>query len=224
VEEGLFMLPPADAVAAQRRYWDDVYARPALNRSTSPAHVWLESLLHQADVKLHGLVLEIGCGRGLETAQLAKPHRTIISLDLSLVALKQAAANVPSAQFLQAALPNPLPFRTAVFDGVLAGLSLHYFPRDETRSIIAGIRRILKPGKPLVFRVNAAGDTLSGYREGEEVEPGVFLREGRYKRFFTEQDCINLFDEDWRLAVLQQGVEHRYGFVKQTWAGIAMAT
>jgi SAM-dependent methyltransferase len=212
------------SVTAQQAYWDDIYSRFAPVSADSVQKNWLGIVLSKAEVALQGTVLEIGCGRGVETAQLVGAGRAIVSFDLSLVGLKHAAVAAPPAHLLQAALPDPLPFRPDAFDLVVAGLSLHYFGRRETDAIIAEIRQLLKPSKALAFQVNAAGDTGSGYGKGEEIEPGVFAQHARYKRFFTEQDCVELFGSGWRLMELQPLVEHRYGTDKQTWVGAAIRT
>lgn len=212
------------SVTAQQAYWDDIYSRFAPVRAAQIQKNWLGIVLSEAKVALQGTILEIGCGRGVETAQLIGAGRTIVSFDLSLVGLKHAAVAAPRAHLLQAALPGPLPFRPAAFDLVVAGLSLHYFPRHETEAIIAEIRQLLKPGKALAFQVNAAGYTSFGYGKGEEIEPGVFAQDGRYKRFFTEEDCVALFRTGWQLMALQPLVEHRYGTDKQTWVGASIRT
>ncbi len=109
-----------------------------------------------------------------------------------------------------------------MFDIAIAGLCLHYLSHERTHAIVAEIARVLKPGKALAFQVNAAGDTSSGYGVGTEIEPGVFAQNGRYKRFFSEQDCIELFAHGWTLVALHHGAEPKFGSQKQAWTGIAV--
>lgn len=219
-------MPARDAtVSAQQLYWNGLYSsHPAPSHSSTSPLGWLEHLLEVARVELEGRILEVGCGRGNETQHLLGIGRTIISLDLSLVGLKRTAEVAPQAHLLQAALPDPLPFCAEVFDLIVAGLSLHYFSRRDTHAIIADLGRLLKAGKALAFQVNASGDTGSGYGKGDEIEPGVFAQQGRYKRFFTEEDCRELFRRGWQLEALQSHVENKYGTEKQTWIGIAVRT
>ena len=56
----------------------------------------------------------------------------------------------------------PLPFADAVFDGVVASLSLHYFSHAATASMICEIARVPEPRGVLVFRVNATDDVEYG--------------------------------------------------------------
>jgi SAM-dependent methyltransferase len=122
---------------------------------------------------------------------------------------------------VHAALPDPLPFRTAAFDFVVAGLSLHYFRWSDTQAILREIDRVLRSKGALLFRVNSSEDVAHGAGQGEQIEPQLFAQQGRYKRFFTQSMCKDLFDEDLRLEALLPGLELRYGLPKPTWMGIA---
>jgi SAM-dependent methyltransferase len=203
----------------QKAYWNAVFAHNA-----PPAGLqghWLEELLDQAAMSLQGDVLEIGCGRGADTRYLLQTGCRVTSLDLSGNALGLVAAACPTVQLVNAALPNPLPFRPATFAYVVAGLSLHYFRWRDTRRIIQEIRRVLQPAGALLFQVNSVEDTAHGAGRGDEIEPHLFLYQGRTKRFFTERMCRDLFDPTWELEVLRPRLETRFAAPKPTWAGIS---
>jgi SAM-dependent methyltransferase len=209
----------AEILAAQRAYWNSHfsgYVAPA------PAHAeWIEELLRHTSHHLAGEVLEIGCGRGHDTRYLVQAGCQVTTLDLSWNALQYIARTLPSTRWVNAALPDPLPFRTATFAYVVAGLSLHYFRWQDTRSVIQEIGRVLKPDGVLIFRVNSTEDVAHGAGRGEEIEPNLFLYEGRYKRFFTESMCRELFDAGWQLEYLVPRVERRFQEAKPTWMGIS---
>jgi SAM-dependent methyltransferase len=209
-------------IAAQQSYWNKVYqdADQATATSSGQPH-WLDIVLEQAQIGLSGRILELGCGRGYDSAYLVRAGCRVVGLDLSHRGLQDTAAALPMVHLVQAAMPDPLPFRAECFDAAVAGLSLHYYLWEDTLAIIHDIRRVLGPGRLLVFRVNSVDDVAHGYGQGDEIEPRLFARNGRYKRFFTEADCRLLFDKGWRLLTLCPFTETRYGDEKPTWAGVA---
>ncbi len=211
-----------DQIVTQRTYWNQTWTRPPRRRiDVGPRDHWLSNLLDSSRWSPPAHVLEIGCGHGADTRYLLGQGFTVTSLDLSRAALRQVAALSPVVQVVEAALPSPLPFVSEAFELVVAGLSLHYFRWSDTLAIIADIHRVLRPGGVLIFRVNAAGDKGYGFGRGVEVEPNLFLRDGRTKRFFTAVTCRELFDEGWELEVVQSQIDQLYDPPKHTWSGRA---
>jgi SAM-dependent methyltransferase len=204
---------------AQRAYWNahfSGYVPPA------PPHAeWIDELLRLSSRRLAGSVLEIGCGRGHDTHYLIRAGCQVTTFDLSWNALQYIAAILPAAHPVNGALPDPLPFRSETFAYVVAGLSLHYFRWQDTLAIIYEIGRVLQPDGALIFRVNSTEDVAHGAGRGEEIEPNLFFYQGRYKRFFSEAMCRELFDEGWQLEQLMPRVENRFQEVKPTWMGIS---
>ena len=203
---------------AQRNYWNSAFVE-AKTIPTAQSH-WLRILTRQSSVHLRGTVLEIGCGRGYDTRYLLDTGCHVTCLDLSWNALQQVATISPTLDLVNATLPNPLPFRAASFAFAVAGLSLHYFLWRDTRRIVQEIARVLKPNGTLIFRVNSTEDVLHGAGRGEEIEPNLFLYQGRYKRFFSETMCHDLFDDAWQMERLLPWIETRSESRKPTWMGI----
>lgn len=204
---------------AQRQYWNQAFAQGDDNY-TSQNH-WLDELAKYRPLPLTGPILEIGCGQGYDTGYLLQAGGTVTCFDLSWVALQNAAQRNRSLQLVNGALPDPLPFRANSFAIVVAGLSLHYFLWDDTCAIVEEISRVLQEGGLFIFRVNSTEDVLHGAGRGEKVEPNLYFYRGRYKRFFTEEMCHQLFDEQWQLQTLISWVETRSDQAKPTWMGIA---
>lgn len=203
---------------AQRSYWNDFFAK-GKEPQRSTTH-WINVLGEQIPIELAGSVLEIGSGMGYDTRYLLDEGCRVTSLDFSWNALQQVARRLTSAQLVNASLPYPLPFCAESFDVVVAGLSLHYFPWQETLNIIQEIGRVLRPRGLLLFRVNSTEDIAHGAGRGQEMEPNLFYHEGRYKRFFTEEMCRKLFDASWHIERLIPWTETRYGSIKPTWMGV----
>jgi SAM-dependent methyltransferase len=203
---------------AQKEYWNRQFANePTAYNSSSH---WLDILTSQTSIHFSGSVLEIGCGRGYDTRYLLAAGCRVTSLDLSWNALQQLANNFHSVQLVNAALPDPLPFRSESFGFVIAGLSLHYFLWHDTCMIIREIGRVLRPNGRLIFRVNSIEDVAHGAGRGDEIEPNLYYYEGRYKRFFTERMCRDLFDSSWRVEALIPWLEMRSQESKPTWMGV----
>jgi SAM-dependent methyltransferase len=203
-------------------FWDELFAGLAVVEAAATEH-WIEQVLPDASARagLAGRMLELGCGLGYDTRWLVKAGGRVTALDCSVVALKRLTAALPGPQYVHHLLPAPLPFADASFDAVTAGLSLHYFPWDDTVSIMNEVHRVLHPGGLWVFAVNASGDAEFGYGRGVEVEPGLFTFDGRRKRFFTEADCRRLLAAGWDLLTLLPLEQPRFGRVKRMWVAAA---
>jgi SAM-dependent methyltransferase len=209
-------------IGSDAAFWDEIFAGLEVVEAAAAEH-WIEQVLVDVEARpaLAGRVLELGCGLGWDTRWLVQAGGQVTALDGSAVALERLAAALPGPEYVYHRLPAPLPFPDASFDAVAAGLSLHYFPWDDTVSIIYEVHRVLRPGGLFVFAVNASGDAEFGYGRGVEIEPGLFAFDGRRKRFFTEADCRRLLATGWDLLALLPLEEQRYGRFKRMWVAAA---
>jgi SAM-dependent methyltransferase len=124
MDAGLRRLAPAGWVAPS----------DTTTASTPPANA--------AVLPLRGL--EVGCGDGFFTGQLARRIVDANGVDLSDVGLDLARQRYPQAKFLQHDLSNPLPFPDASFGFVWCSEVLeHLF---SPLAVLKEIARVLKPG------------------------------------------------------------------------------
>lgn len=186
---------------------------------------WLEPWL--ATIRGSGLqVLELGCGPGQDASFLTGAGLSVVAFDRSLRTLEAARQLAPGARLLLADLAVPLPFRDASFDAAVASLSMHYLHWRDTLHAFAEVRRVLKPGAPFLFRVNAADDVHHGAGQGEEVEPNLFRASGGHaelKRFFNRGDVVAALGEGFEVEHLRHVTIHRYELPKQAWECLARA-
>lgn len=178
---------------------------PWLNR-------WLPLLKERAKT---GVVLEIGCGSGTDTATLADLGLTVHAFDLSESAVQAARLRSPSAIIECRDVRASLPIQSA--EAVVASLSLHYFPWQETVAIEQRIRDVLRPNGVLLCRLNSTEDHHFGASGHPMIEPNYFLVDGQPKRFFDKASVEQLFNRGWRYLSLEHRVTDKYLKPKAAW-------
>jgi len=85
-------------------------------------------------------ILDLGCGDGVLTAQIAESGATVVGVDGSPAMVASARERGLDAHVIDAAA---LPF-TAEFDAVFSNAVLHWI--HDADAVLAGVSRALKPG------------------------------------------------------------------------------
>lgn len=195
---------------------------PAIPRDEPWLRPWLGRLGQPGS-----LLLELGCGPGQDAATLDGAGFEVVALDRSDSMLRLARTRARRVHLLRADISAPLPFRDETFDAAIASLSLHYLTWAQTRAAFAEIRRVLRPGQPLLFRVNATDDIHHGAGSGVEVERNLYRAEpgghASLKRFFDEQSVRQAVEGYFRVEDLRHVTIHRYQHPKQAWQCLAVA-
>ena len=99
-----------------------------------------------------GRVLDVACGPGIVTCELAATAAEVVALDLTPEMLVKARERCAKAGRTNVAFregsATALPFADGSFDAAVTRLSFHHFvaPRD----VVAEMLRVLKPGGTLV--------------------------------------------------------------------------
>lgn len=169
-------------------------------------------------------VLDLGCGPGDDAAFLASRGFTAIGLDRRSPAPSLAGRG---ASFVRGDL-RWLPFRETSFDTVIASLSLHYLPWNETVAAFRAATGLLREGGVFLFRVNADDDLEHGAGLGVEVEPGFRRMPAGYggyssaKRFFDEQMVRAALPPSLAIERLEHRTIHRYEAPKRVWECLAV--
>lgn len=104
-------------------------------------------------------ILDIGCGSGELTAQLAtrvKEHN-VVGLDADPKMVQTATKQCPHVTFLQADARD-FDVGEANFDIVFSNAALHWIPSDDIDRTIACISRALKPGGRLIVEFGGKGN------------------------------------------------------------------
>jgi len=169
-------------------------------------------------------VLELGCGAGLDTAVLCEAGHRVIALDLSQVSIAKAKAHAPAAQFHCQDVRAPFPVGPESVNVVVASLSLHYFPWDETRALVGRIRRVLGQAGVLLCRLNSTNDRHYGAVGHTALERNYYLVDGAPKRFFSQPEVQALFAHGWRWLCQEENLIHRYVYPKAAWEVVVERT
>lgn len=131
--------------------------------------------------------------------------------------IKKNFPELPNAKCFD--MTKGLPFENNYTDIIICDLSLHYFTKQVTFQILNEIKRVLKSNGLLFFRVNSTKDVNHGAGKGKEIEPHLYeTDDGRYKRFFDEQD-IKKFFFNWETLYLHEEIMGRYDLEKVLWKG-----
>lgn len=100
-------------------------------------------------------ILDVGCGTGHLTAQMAQAGALVTGIDRSPEMIRQAKEKYPDLQFQvmdarEIIFPQP-------FDAVFSNATLHWI--REAERVIAGIARSLRPGGRFVAEFGGEGNT-----------------------------------------------------------------
>jgi ubiquinone/menaquinone biosynthesis C-methylase UbiE len=126
------------------------------------------------------LTLDIGCGEGRLTRDLAALGHRVVGVDVSPSMLAAAREADPDGEYVETDAAT-LPFDDGVADLAIAFMSL--MDMDDMHAAVREIARVLEPGRSLLATVvhplNSAGNFVP--REGDETAPYVMhsYREAR---------------------------------------------
>ena len=167
-------------------------------------HSWL---VPYAEILEGKVILELGCGSGIDTTVLSDYAETLVSGDIAPKAESQGTV-------LALDHSKALPFKNGSFDTVVASLCLHYFRIEKTKEIITEISRVLKPQGSFICRLNSYKDENYGSVGYPEIEPGLYDVNGEQKRFFQEHEIRSLWEQGYSLRAISHKSIDRYQKVK----------
>ena len=184
---------------------------------SASADPWLDRWLALVGDRAAGHpILELGCGAGRDTEVLVAAGHDVVALDVAPSQVDAARSRAPSAQIYCQDVRDPFPAATAGVRVVVASLSLHYFVWAETSALVERIRELLSPDGLLLCRLNSSNDVHYGAVGHPEIEKGLYLVDGRPKRFFDRAAVEALF-AGWRILGLQEQTVQRYERPKVLW-------
>lgn len=158
------------------------------------AYVWQygENLLEMLAPSPQEYILDLGCGTGQLTAQIAATGAAVVGLDAAACAIAQCRQNYPQLEFVVA---NGADFSfPRNFDAVFSNAALHWI--HPPAAAVKCIYQSLKPGGRLVAEFGGKGNVeqimaaLNTALEQPEYNPWYFPSISEYTTILEQQGLI----------------------------------
>ena len=157
-------------------------------------------LLGMLDPQPGERILDVGCGTGHLTAQIAEKGAEVVGLDASLSMVAQARQNFPKLKFQLADVRD---FQVdGLFDAVFSNAALHWV--REAEAAIGGMARVLKPGGRLVLEMGGQGNIARVMAGTEAVLRGAGFRAEHTWYFPSIGEYASLLEKHGFLVRLAQ--------------------
>jgi trans-aconitate methyltransferase len=101
-------------------------------------------------------ILDLGCGTGHLSSQIAESGASVAGIDSSADMIREARDKYPQVRF-EVADARKIPL-TEAFDAVFSNAALHWI--REPQAVIAEVARLLKPGGRFVAEFGGKGNVL----------------------------------------------------------------
>jgi len=165
---------------------------------------------------LGGTVLELGCGAGRMSRQLAGIFDGLVALDVSsdqLTLARAAVADAPASADFRLSTGDRLEAAEGEVDAVFSTHVLQHLPPRLVGALLADCGRVLAPGGTVMLHVPIAGTSHAGSHLGDiarrwrKLAPlrAWALRLGHRIGRTVPPMRFQLFDPAWVFARLEQG-------------------
>src|SRR5947208_2388059 len=136
-----------------REYYEDLWQRLPAELEPPDLNLRLEHL--RAGMRAGDRALDLGCGDGLFTEELAQTGAAATGADVAQAALDRARARHPRLDFRLAQIDGPLPFDDGSFDVVWASEVIEHVA--DTAQWLSEVRRVLVPHGRLLLTTPSHG-------------------------------------------------------------------
>lgn len=197
---------------------------------------WARELIGRLGLQPHEHVLDIGCGDGKVTAEIAGllPKGRVVGIDSSAEMIRFASLEFPPPRCpnLRFQIMDAREIRfESVFDAVFSNAALHWIPGDH-RAVLAGISRALRPGGRLLLQMGGRGnaaavlavlddmlprDPWREYFPGDFAFPYGFFGPEDYRSWLSEAGLIARRVELIPRDMVHAGREALAGWIRTTW-------
>lgn len=195
---------------------------------------WAKELIPKLKLQGNETLLDIGCGDGKITVELARylPNGRVVGVDSSAEMIRLAQHNFPSKDYPNLSFhvmnAKKLTFHSE-FDRAFSNAALHWIVDQKT--VLNGVKRSLKSGGRLLFQMAGKGnakDIISIINKLAAVKPWKrffsnmtfpygFYDTEEYKAFLQSADLVQLRVELFPKDMKFKGAEGLAGWVRTTW-------
>jgi trans-aconitate methyltransferase len=204
------------------------------HRHSSQQEKWAKELLATLALKGYERILDIGCGDGKITAEIARhvPQGLVVGLDASAemveFARKSFSAEASPQLRFQQGNAQLLEFQEE-FDWVISFACLHWL--IDHRPVLKGIRQALRPGGRVMLQFGGKGNAVEILQAASEVLtrprwagyfvgftfPWGFYDPDEYRPWLEEAGLVATRLELIPKDMAQQGPEGLEGWLRTTW-------
>lgn len=149
-------------------------------KHSSAQQKWAHELIEKLALRGDEDVLDVGCGDGKVTVELARrvPQGSVTGVDSSATMIELAQTRYPPRKFrqlrFQQADASALAFRSA-FNVVFSNAALHWIV--DHRPVLVGISRSLRPGGRILLQMGGKGNAEAVLAVLEEMIQSAAWRE-----------------------------------------------
>mgnify|MGYP003317858100 CR=1 FL=1 len=187
-------------------YWNNGYWSRHLSapdRMDICNALWVEKHQRLIDTLPKNSVLDLGCGIGQFTEYWLRNGFSVVSADISRVALDELRRRIPNANTVELDMSKTLPFEDGSFGVVFANLSIHYFESEATKQLSNEIWRMLKPDGLFMGSVNSSAAYEFIKDHIIPLEDNYYLIGERYIRLF-DRPQFDLFFGQFKTVSLEE--------------------
>ena len=141
------------ASSTVKDYYEELWQ--ALPQELAPPDWELRRGFLLAELRRGDRALDVGCGTGDFTAQMAQGGAVVVGTDVAEAALERARRRHPAQDFRLVPIDGPLPFPDNAFDLVWATEVIEHIA--DTARWLSEIRRVLAPSGRLLLTTPAHG-------------------------------------------------------------------
>ena len=123
----------------QKSIWDNRYSK---NTDITMNTEWIEKYSKYFNIKKNCTVVDLGCGKGVNSIYLEEQGFDVIACDFSSIAIKFINETYPSIKTKCFDMVKEFPKDISNVGIVLASLSTHYFSFDDTVQLYNNIHSI----------------------------------------------------------------------------------
>jgi SAM-dependent methyltransferase len=173
--------------AAVKDYYEELWRR--LPRDLSPPDYPRRRGFLLAELRAGDRVLDLGCGAGEFTAELAAAGAAVVGIDVAQAALERARAKHPGLEFRIAPLDGPLPLEDNSFELVWASEVIEHVA--DTARWLSEVRRVLAPAGRLLLTTPSHGRLRVGFGGVERFSDPL----GDHLHLYTRRSLARVLEQ-----------------------------